>query len=54
MTALEVICEDFDDISQDNASFLVLENSIWLLVTYFLTTITFWFVKCLFLIDRCT
>ena len=44
--------KDFVDITYENASFWILENSLWLLLIYFLNTISFWFVKYLFL-DQC-
>ena len=49
--SLEVFCKDFVDISYENASFGILEDSIWLQLIYFLTTITFWFMKILFWVD---
>ena len=48
---LEVLCKDFVDISNGNASFRILQDSIWLQVIYFLTTIAFWCVKYHFRID---
>ena len=42
---------DFVDISYENASFNILEESIWLKPIYFLTTVAFWLMKYLFLID---
>ena len=47
-------CKDFVDISYENASFLILEDSIWLQLIYCLTTIALWFVKYLFTIVRNT
>ena len=49
---LELFCTDFVDISYENASFSILEESIWLKAIYFLTTIAFWLMKYLFLIDE--
>ena len=37
-TPREVFCKDFVDISHENASFLILEDSLWLQLIYFLTT----------------
>ena len=48
---LKLFCKDFVDISYGNASFSILEESIWLKPIYFLTAIAFWLVKYLFLID---
>ena len=48
---IELFCTDFVDISYENASFSILEDSIWLKLIYFLTTIAFWLMKYLFLID---
>ena len=48
ITPLEVFCKDFVDINNENASFLILEDSLWLQLIYFLKTIAFWFVKCIF------
>ena len=48
---LELFCKDFVDISYENVSFSILEESIWLKTIYFLTTIAFWLMKYLFLID---
>ena len=44
---LEVFCKNIVDISYENASFLQCLLPVWLLLIYFLTTIIFWFVKCL-------
>ena len=46
-----VFCKDCVDISYENGSFGVLEDSIWLDLIYFLTTIAFWLIKYLFRID---
>ena len=51
LLSLEVFCKDFVDNSYENASFGILEDSIWLQLIYFLTTIAFWFMKILFWID---
>ena len=48
---LEVLCKDFVDISYENASFGILEHSLWLQLIYFLTTIAFWLMKYLFRFD---
>ena len=48
---LEVFCKDFVDISYENVSFRKVQDSIWLQVMYYLTRITYWFVKYLFWID---
>ena len=48
---LELFCKDFVDISYENASFSISEESIWLKPIYFLTAIAFWLMKYLFLID---
>ena len=48
ITTHEVFCKDPNDFSYENALFLVLEDSIWLHLIYFLTVIAFWFVKHLF------
>ena len=48
---LEVLCKDFVNITYENASFCVLEDSKWLQLIYFLTTIAFWCVKYLFRIN---
>ena len=37
-TPRKVFCKDFVDISHENASFLILEDSLWLQRIYFLTT----------------
>ena len=47
-TALELFCKDFVDISYKNALFDILEDSVWLQLVYFLTTVVFFFVKYLF------
>lgn len=52
MDATEVFCKDFKDISYENASFRMLEDSTWPQVIYFVTTIaSFWFVNFLLPID---
>ena len=51
MTLLEVFCKDIVDVTYENASFLILEDSKWLQLIYFQTTIAFSFEKCLFPID---
>ena len=51
LLSLEVFCKDFVDIDFENASFRILEDFIWLQITYFLTTIAFWFVNHFFWID---
>ena len=43
-----IFSKDFAHISLGHASFLILENFIWMHLFYFLTEIPFWFVKCLF------
>ena len=43
--------KDFVDICYENASFLILEDSVWLQLLYFLTAIAFWFLKCFIPID---
>ena len=48
---LKVICKDFVDISYENASFGILEDSIWLQLIYFLTIIAFCLMKYIFPID---
>ena len=48
---LKVICKDFVDISYENASFGILEDSIWLQLIYFLTIIAFCLMKYIFRID---
>ena len=50
---LEVFCKIFANISYENASLRMLEDSIWLTFIYWLTTITSWFVKYLLWIDGC-
>ena len=45
---LEVLRKDFVDISYENASFYILEGSLWLKLIYFLTTVAFWLVKYFF------
>ena len=37
ISPLEVFCKDFVDISCENASFRILEDSIWLQLTDFLS-----------------
>ena len=51
MAPVEVFCMSFVNITYENASSLILEDSIRLQLIYFLTKIAFWFVKCLFPID---
>ena len=46
-----VFCKGFVDISYENASFGILEESKWMDFIYFLTTIVFWVIKYLFRID---
>ena len=46
-----VFCKDVVDISYENASFGVLDDSIWLDLIYFLTTNAFWLMKYFFRID---
>ena len=48
---LEIMKLYEDCISYENASFSILEESIWLKPIYFLTTTAFWLMKYLFLID---
>ena len=48
ITALELFCKNFVDISYKNALLHILEDSVWLQLVYFLTTIVFFFVKYLF------
>ena len=48
---LKVICKDFVDISYENASFGILEDSIWPQLIYFLTIIAFCLMKYIFRID---
>ena len=45
MAASEVFCKDFKDISYENASFRIREESLWLQLIYFVTKTAFWFVK---------
>ena len=46
MTASAVFCKDFKDISYENASARILEESMmWLQIICFVTTSAFWFVK---------
>ena len=52
ITPLEIFCEKFVDSSYENNSFLILEDSTWLQLIDFLTTIPFWTAKSLFPIDR--
>ena len=42
---LEVFCKECFDISNENTSFLTLEDSIWLQIIYLFTAIAFWLVK---------
>ena len=52
VTPLELFCKDFVDISYENASFRILEDSVWLQFIYvFLTTIIFLSAKYLFPIN---
>ena len=51
LAANSVFCMNFVHIIYRNASFLTIEDSIWLQLIYFLTVISLWFVKCLFPID---
>ena len=48
---LEVFCKEFLDISNENTSFLMLEDLMWLQLMYFLTMIAFWLVKLIFPFD---
>ena len=48
---LKVIYKDFVGISYQNASFGILEDSIWLQLIYFLTIIAFCLMKYIFRID---
>ena len=48
---LKVICKDFVDISYENASFGILEDSIWLQLNHFLTVIAFCLMKYIFRMD---
>ena len=50
----KVFCKAFVDIVFENASFLILEDPIWLQLIYFLSPVAFWFVKCLLSIDTDT
>ena len=43
-----ILYKEFVDISYENASFGIQEDSIWLQLIYFLTTIAFWPLKYLF------
>ena len=52
LLSLKVICQDFVDISYENASFGILEDSIWLQLIYFLTIIEFCLMKYIFRIDE--
>ena len=47
-TQVYILYKEFVDISYENASFGIQENSIWLQLIYFLTTIAFWPMKYLF------
>ena len=42
---LEVFCKVFVDIGYENASFGILEDSMWLQLIHFLTAIAFWLMK---------
>ena len=53
-TPREIFCNDFVNICNENALFLLVEESVWLQLINFLTIIAFWFVKCLFVINRDT
>ena len=46
--AASVFCKDFVDMG---ILTLILEEPMWLQLIYFLKTISFWFVECLFSID---
>ena len=49
-----ILYKKFVDISYENASFGIQEDSIWLQLIYFLTTIAFWPMKYLFrMIENC-
>ena len=50
-SSCSTFCKDFVNICYENASFLILEDSSWLKLVYFLTKIEIWFVKYLFPID---
>ena len=43
-----ILYKEFVDISYDNASFGIQEDSIWLQLIYCLAAIAFWFMKYLF------
>ena len=43
-----IFCIELVNISSENTSYFMLEDSIWLQLIYFSTTIAFWFVKYLF------
>ena len=40
-----ILYKEFVDISYENASFGIQEDSMWLQLIYFLTTIAFWPMK---------
>ena len=44
-TQVYILYKEFVDISYENASFGIQEDSIWLQLIYFLTTIAFWSMK---------
>ena len=49
-----ILYKEFVDISYENASFGIQEDSIWLQLIYFLTTIAFWPMKYLFrILENC-
>ena len=54
ITPLELFCKDSVDVSYENALFCILEDSVWLKLIYFLSTIVFFSVKYIFLTDRGT
>ena len=45
-TSWGILCKEFVDISYDNVSFGILEDSIWLQLIYFSTIIAFRSMKC--------
>ena len=49
--AASVFCKGFVDISYENYHTHILGDSMYLQLIYFVNTISFWFVECLFLID---
>ena len=48
MAVSEEFCEDFVDISYENASCRILEALLWLQLIYFLITAAFWIMNYFF------